>query len=133
MSDRDKDIAIAKAVGFKVYKGTLYAPGGTLLGGDFDIHIGKKPETPESIEATWSAYTPRFTDNESDAIWLVENSKDFAVFGLGYELEPARYWKATFLVKDAKHRVSHFTASHEDAAMAICEAWLKMNEARRGK
>lgn len=71
---RDLEIRIAKALGFAVVKGALYAPAPnkTLLGGHYSVHAGFMPETPEIVEGVWKDYTPRFARSMDDAMWLLD-------------------------------------------------------------
>lgn len=59
---RRLDKLIAQKVGWYVRQGTLYSPDGTLYGGNFSVHIGHEPETPEIIEGIWRDYCPQFTE-----------------------------------------------------------------------
>jgi len=78
------ELRIAKALGFKTVKATLYSPAGTLMGGNYKIHAGIEPETPESIVETWESYTPRFARSMDDASWLLDELD--RQYGIEYNL-----------------------------------------------
>lgn len=114
--NRALDIAIAKALGFRVEKATLYSPGGTLLGGDWHVHSGSQPETPDKIQETWEQYTPRFTTRPDEAFWLLDEINKR--YGIQYNL---------FLENDLRYHtceVGHWgmDAGDKDHIWSACEA-----------
>lgn len=109
MDSRDIDIRIARALGFKVINGALYAPepNPTLIGGNSQVHFGAVSETPEMIDDVWRSYTPHFSSNMVDAFWLLEHvwqrygieynlfrdNGDWHNCEVGYFTETVEYWQ----------------------------------------
>ena len=90
--NRAIDILIAQKLGFYVKHGTLYTPRGTLLGGDVRANMGMY-ELEDNTDI-WQNYTPRFTKNVDDAIWLTKQIQP-VYFQLSYSPDRMN-WRAEF-------------------------------------
>lgn len=128
---RELEIRIAKALGFTVEKGTLYAPppNKTLMGGVYLVHIGREPETPGIIEQVWHGYAPRFARSMDDAMWLLKtlwerHSIQYNLFlnsSNGAHICEIGFWGS--FMKPIDHEV--WSACEGDPALAIALAVSK--------
>lgn len=127
---RDLEIRIAKAVGFTVEKGTLYAPppNRTLLGGgDISVHFGFKPETPEIIAETWQHYTPRFARSMDDAMWLIDTlyKRDGIDYNLFRDNDGRHTCEIGWWAYELGYSDKLWQATEDSAALAIALAVSK--------
>lgn len=117
------DIRLAMAFEFKVENATMYSPEGTLLGGDFSVHIGSMKETNEHILNTWLTYTPRFTKDMNQAMWLLEQSRK--LFHTDYNLfqdDDLHTCEFGFWINEAGKRDQIWSATEDTSALAIAKA-----------
>jgi hypothetical protein len=135
---KETDIYIAKLLGYFPLNihdvWILVAPSiRQLTPEDYDslYHVSTKCLTEERA---WAYLGWEWSTSESDALALVEYTEGYSIFGLGFERDERGlgWWKATFLVKDDQHHVSHYTASAETAALAICRAWIRLKGSQHG-
>lgn len=81
---RNLDIKIAKAMGFKIERGCLYSPSGVFLGGNYMVHRMGKPLDPDTEAMLWDDYTPHFSSDMRDAMYLLDRLND--AWGISYNL-----------------------------------------------
>jgi hypothetical protein len=124
---REIDIKIAKAVGFFVKKGTLYAPSGTLLGGDIEIHWGSKEMTPEIEAGIWQSYTPRFSTRMDEAMFLLDllREQHFVSYNLFLENDMVHHSAEIGHWGEPDHPNYTFSGCEKTPALAVCQAVLK--------
>jgi hypothetical protein len=123
---REIDIRVARALGFKVKRGALYAPEPhpTLIGGNTHVHLGSAPETPEIIEDVWQTYSPRFSSDVNEAFWLLERL--WNTHGIEYNLfRDNGDWHTCELgywAHDEGERDELWQATEKEPALAIAKA-----------
>lgn len=131
---RELEIKLAKAVGFTVERGTLYAPkpNQTLLGGDVMVNMGAKPETPEIVSQCWQYYTPRFARNMDDAMFLLDHlhETDYLDYNLFRDNNGLHTCEVGFWSNEPGGRDETWQANEKEAALAVARAVKAYFEAR---
>ena len=123
--NRERDIKIAKALDFKVERGVLYAPRGTLLGGDYYAHAGITNDTPGIEDKAWEVYTPHFSTSIDDAFWLLAEIRERYGLQYGLFIENDLVYHSCevgFWDNEPEHRNEVWSGCEKEPALAIAKA-----------